>query len=123
MYRKAEVGDVIQSRAFAHGSSSNGGAGRPPIYLVGSGKGESSRGGAWYVVEEASEQVIESLGRSWRVEARRLKSDGTYDPQGERISFYQDDGIYSWNMVRRSQINLIGKMSVRFVWQRRLRAA
>lgn len=124
MHRKAEVGDVIQSRRFARSAGIRGGFGAPPTYEVGSGATlDRKRGRAWFVVEEADELVCEPHGTTWCVRARRLNADGTYDPKAEMITFYQDDGINTWNMVRPRDVSFIGKMAIRFEWQPRFRAA
>jgi hypothetical protein len=128
--KRAQVGDVIRSEAFALGvyetkrgrdgheklnkkritvdgitksqpvgySNPDTPRGKPTQWLeIETGAYDPSRGKALFVVEKANSQGGSIGGHSphdvfpdgWHIEARRLREDGTYNPRGEVIEFYQ----------------------------------
>ena len=78
------------------------------------GSYDKNRESAEFVVEEARmsgggmAQSLDEYPDGWLVTARRLKTDGTYDPLGEVINFYTT-GFFT-TMVKRNQITVIRKM-------------
>ena len=96
MTLQAQVGDVISSPEFMSGVASVDN----PVILVGSSKGaglkkqidrrDPSRGRSNFIVEDAFWwQPKHNSPRAWRVRARRLDPDNSYNPDAERIVFHQ----------------------------------
>jgi hypothetical protein len=93
------VGDIISSPMFATGVASVDN----PVVLVGPPRGASlkmqvdrtdaTRAHARFLVEDAfwwtPKRGIRELPRAWRVRARRLDPDNSYNPDAERIVFHQ----------------------------------
>lgn len=81
---------------------------------------DESRGKARFVVEEAFSNGggammgmgghMESYHDGWHVRARRLNGDGTYNPKGELIDFYQTEMSESTGPV-----TVIGKLKRTFI--------
>ena len=100
----AEVGYVVRSREFACGYLDPDGVvfidgesrdtdiaarfeTRPP--RIAKGAYDETRGDALFVVEAAREIPVEPHVPAWYIEARRLRGDRSYDPNGEQIRFFQ----------------------------------
>lgn len=79
---------------------------------------DPTRVGSLFVVEEArlagggtpGDYDWDFQSHGWQVIACRLAPDGSYDPEGERIEFYQSDGF-----LYRSSPEVVGKMRRTFV--------
>lgn len=80
---------------------------------------DDSRGTAEFVVELAKKRgddmgnnLAESNPRGWLIWARRLNTDGTYDPSGEVIKFYMSG--YS-PTIEPEEVEIIRQMKMLFV--------
>lgn len=84
------------------------------------GAHDESRGRAEFVVESACMQGGARGNRhtserpdGWHVSARRLRDDGTYDPDGEVIDFYMS--VFFTNAVPLTDVTVTRKMRMMFV--------
>lgn len=89
--KRVNVGDIIRSEHFACGHRQDRGR-----IWVGMVFDDNKRGPFYDPVRAESEYVVEDV--HWigsvtedriRVKAVRLNRDGSFDPDGERIAFYQ----------------------------------
>jgi hypothetical protein len=62
--------------------------------------------GLEFVVEEAGYRGVDKGAARWHVSARQLNNDGTYDPTGVVVSFFQDPDFYGWI----PEVKVVGKM-------------
>lgn len=105
-----EIGDVITSSEFAQGwwliDDTLGvgfSYGCPVQDLY-----EPSRAQAHYVVSDKTyTPASEGSGECWFIKAVRLKEDGSFDPGGEKISFYVKSDYY---LPRVDVIKVVGRM-------------
>jgi hypothetical protein len=73
-----------------------------------------------YVVEQAIEKggfsdTRDSYPDSWHVRARRLNTDGTYDPEGPMISFVQAGTPGSQNYSDAVTVAVLGTMTKSYI--------
>ena len=114
MITKAEVGDVIVSEHFAKGWTKENGHLLVGEIYYGKPEGDffdSERGKAKFVVEEV-DYVFPTEGTAdcWKIRARRLTDDGTYDPNGEAIAFYMESD-YTTPYI--DEVEVVGKMKAK----------
>lgn len=110
---QAQVGEIISSPDFVTGTMTLG----ESFIMVGDARGvvlqtpvercDASRTYAYFLVERAGwwqpMRGLTKLPRAWRVEARRLMPDRSYDPEAECIAFHQraDKHAFTVNKVLR----------------------
>lgn len=90
----------------------------PKTRTVDHGAYDLSRATARFVVEAANNQGggmdrSSVVSDGWHVRARRLSGDGSYDPKGEVICFYQTGGFT--NKVEPEDVVVVSTMQMRFV--------
>lgn len=91
----------------------------PKVRVEDYGAYDESRAQAKFVVENAAmeggERGRDYYPDGWRIVARRLKGDGTYDPKGEVISFYMS-GSFSCKLEP-GDVQIVEKkqMQVQFI--------
>ena len=77
---------------------------------------DPSRAKAIFVVEAARMEGGDkeaSYPDGWRVSARRLNEDESYDPNGEVIHFYMSGQFQG--IIKAEDVQIVGKMQKRFV--------
>ena len=99
-------GDVVRSRQFVGGWSARADDPLTRVGAVAAERGDPSRETALYVVEKTERFTIR--GDCWHpdqpvfeVYARRLKSDESYDPDGEKIVFCDTENVREVTLVAR----------------------
>lgn len=126
------VGDVITSEKFAYGKYDFDRTkvtvdGKTKTYPVGIGNKtieygayDLTRAGAKFVVETAGMEgggtghgPNDVYGDGWHVRARRLQTNGEYDPNGEIIEFYTNGSFNC--VIPPKDIRVVGKMQMWFV--------
>jgi len=73
--------------------------------------------GSFVITEADSEYEWDNLrckNLRWRVNARRLKENGEYDPNGQDITFYQNAWNYTGSLGP-DEFKVIGKMERTYV--------
>lgn len=88
----------------------------PPKWQdIDEGAYDESRGAAKFVVESAAlggggMSHNSPIPNGWRVTARRLDSDGAYDPDGELIRFFTDRDFGLGDFIPLEDIQTVGQM-------------
>jgi hypothetical protein len=137
--RLPDVGDIIKSSKFVFGhysgkkkklviidgddrveNATSGGNTTRPKRRKGMVAGDESRATAEFVVEVfrmegggTGHGHHDVYPEEWYVQARRLRGDDSYDPEGEVISFYVGGGYLAVMELR--DVELVGRMKMMFV--------